>query len=94
MFKYNITLSDNQRYEYDFTLVDGGQTGGYGNAELVWVTDSQYNFTLLWNEILQRYEITSGYFKGGRIESDIVVDGEVVSCYIYLGDLTVYLSIP
>lgn len=67
-FQYEVKLVDDKKYKYEFSLTDGGKTSAYGNAEIVWVTDSKFNFTMQWNDTTKEYDIISGYFAGGKIE--------------------------
>ena len=77
-FQYQAKLVDQNKYVYEFCLTDGGRTSD-GNAEIVWVTDDKYNFTMQWNDTSKEYDIISGYFAGGKLDDITKVDGAGVS---------------
>lgn len=107
-FHYEVKLIDEKKYKYEFNLTDGGQTSAYGNAEIVWVTDSRFNFTMQWNDVAKEYDIIDGYFVGGKLENIIKANGGVsvnvggenhgmalVSQFtISLNDMKVSLGVP
>lgn len=67
-FMYLIEKADENKYKYNFVLKEDIPSNAYGNAKIIWITDSKYNFTVQWNDNTKVYDITDGYFKGGKIE--------------------------
>ena len=107
-FRYNIKLVDENSYRYDFTLVEDISSSSI-NAKIIWVTDSKYNFTVLWNDKTKEYDIISGYFKGGKINVNVSMEDTGVydsitntyhamrtinNCTITLDNLSVVLGTP
>ena len=76
MFQYEAKLIDEKKYKYEFSLTDGGKTSAYGDAEIIWVTDNRFNFTMQWNDVAKEYEIISGYFIDGKLD-DMYANGGV-----------------
>ena len=73
-FLYLIEIADEKKYKYTFTLMEDIPSSAYGDAKIIWVTDTKYNFTVQWNNTTKEYDITDGYFKGGKIEIKIAVN--------------------
>lgn len=67
-FLYLIEIADEKKYKYTFTLMEDIPSSAYGDAKIIWVTDTKYNFTVQWNDTTKEYDITDGYFKGDKIE--------------------------